>query len=125
MFLEFLQGRYDLECTPWGNPTYNVFGWQKPCYLLDHGYCDTFAELMETTDWQAYGRASGNPHCRDCMVHCGYEPSAVDATFASWRGFSTTAKRFLLGSPVNKLPPAVVPPAVPQAPPGPLVELKI
>ena len=55
LFLEFLQGKYDLECTPWGNPTYNLFGWQKPCYLVDEGYAATFAELLETTEWSKYG----------------------------------------------------------------------
>ncbi len=92
LFLEFLQGRFDLECTPWGSPTYNLFGWQRPCYLLGEGYCQSFRELMETTDWSAYGRASGNPKCRDCMVHCGYEPSAVAATFNSLRGLVRTAR---------------------------------
>ena len=77
LFTEYLQGYWNLECTPWGNPTYNVFGWQKPCYLLDDGYCETFAELLETTDWSNYGCSSGNPRCNDCMVHSGYEPSAV------------------------------------------------
>ncbi|MCO6458673.1 MAG: adenosyl-hopene transferase HpnH [Pirellulaceae bacterium] len=98
LFLEFLQGRYELECTPWGSPTYNVFGWQKPCYLLDHGYVQSFAELMATTDWESYGRSSGNRACADCMVHCGYEPSAVDATFNTWRGFWTTVRLTLWGS---------------------------
>ncbi len=97
LFLEFLQGRWDLDCTPWGNPTYNVFGWQRPCYLLDEGYCDSFAELLESTVWAGYGRASGNPKCRDCMVHSGYEPSAVAATFGSWRGFLATACLSVLG----------------------------
>jgi len=91
LFLEFLQGRFDLECTPWGSPTYNIFGWQRPCYLLGEGYCQSFRELMETTNWPAYGRASGNPKCRDCMVHCGHEPSAVAATFGSLRGLFRTA----------------------------------
>ncbi len=86
LFLEFLQGNWQLECTPWGNPTYNVFGWQKPCYLLDDGYVQTFQELIDDTDWDAYGRASGNPRCRNCMVHCGYEPTAVNETFGSLRG---------------------------------------
>jgi len=90
LFLEFLQGNFPLECTPWGNPTYNVFGWQRPCYLINEGSCRSFAELMATTDWSAYGHASGNPKCRDCMVHCGFEPSAVEATFGSWTGFLTT-----------------------------------
>lgn len=98
LFLLFLQGRYDLECTPWGNPTYNLFGWQKPCYLMQEGYTQTFQELLDQTDWSQYGRASGNPKCADCMVHSGYEPSAVDATFGSWRGFLTTVKSVLLGT---------------------------
>src|SRR5437762_11159869 len=70
-------GKREFECTPWGNPTYNVFGWQRPCYLLQDGYAATFRELMEETDWSRYGRKSGNPRCQDCMVHCGFEPSAV------------------------------------------------
>ena len=98
LFLLFLQGRYDLECTPWGNPTYNLFGWQKPCYLMQEGYTQTFQELLDQTDWSQYGRASGNPKCADCMVHSGYEPSAVDATFGSLRGFLTTVKSVLLGT---------------------------
>lgn len=97
LYLQFLQGNWDLECTPWGNPTYNVFGWQRPCYLLDEGYCDSFAELMATTDWPRYGHASGNPKCADCMVHSGYEPSAVAATFNNWRGLLATACLSLLG----------------------------
>jgi hopanoid biosynthesis associated radical SAM protein HpnH len=92
LFLEYLQGRYDLQCTPWGSPTYNIFGWQRPCYLLGEGYCSSFRELMETTDWSQYGRQSGNPKCRDCMVHCGHEPSAVAATFGSLRGLTRTAR---------------------------------
>lgn len=98
LFLEFLKGNYELECTPWGNPTYNLFGWQKPCYLLGEGYCETFRELMETTDWAAYGRQSGNAKCQDCMVHCGYEPSAVEATFGTVRGLLTTARLSMLGA---------------------------
>jgi hopanoid biosynthesis associated radical SAM protein HpnH len=97
LFLEFLKGNYELECTPWGNPTYNLFGWQRPCYLLDEGYVSSFRELMEETDWDQYGRASGNPQCQDCMVHCGYEPSAVAATFGSLRGMLATAKLTLFG----------------------------
>lgn len=97
LFLEFLRGRFDLECTPWGNPTYNLFGWQKPCYLLQEGYCASFKELMETTDWDSYGRCSGNPKCTDCMVHSGYEPSAVAQTFGSLKGFLRTAKVTLFG----------------------------
>lgn len=87
LFLQFLMGKQDFECTPWGNPTYNLFGWQRPCYLLQEGYAETFRELMDDTRWESYGRASGNPKCRDCMVHCGYEATAVDHTFGSLRGF--------------------------------------
>jgi len=90
LFLQFLKGEWDLECTPWGNPTYNIFGWQRPCYLLQEGYAASFQELLEETDWSAYGRVSGNPRCADCMMHCGYEPSAVIATFCSLRGFLAT-----------------------------------
>jgi hopanoid biosynthesis associated radical SAM protein HpnH len=92
LFLKFLQGDLDFECTPWGSPAYNVFGWQKPCYLLQDGYVKTFKEYMEDTDWSNYGNKSDNPKCQDCMVHCGFEPSAVDATFGSWAGFMATAK---------------------------------
>jgi hopanoid biosynthesis associated radical SAM protein HpnH len=101
LFLEFLMGRRDYECTPWGNPTYNIFGWQKPCYLLQEGYADTFRELMEGTDWAAYGRASGNPKCQNCMVHCGYEPSAVDHTFASFGGMFATVKAMIFNTYAN------------------------
>lgn len=98
LFLEFLKGRWDLECTPWGNPTYNLFGWQKPCYLLDEGYVSTFQELMELTEWDNYGRASGNPKCANCMVHSGYEATAVQQTFTTWRGFWKTASLVLFGA---------------------------
>ncbi len=92
LFLEFLMGKRDYACTPWGMPTYNVFGWQKPCYLLQDGYADSFAELMATTEWEHYGTESGNPKCANCMVHSGYEASAVHDTFNSWRGLWATAK---------------------------------
>ena len=81
LFFEFLMGLRDYECTPWGTPTYNIFGWQRPCYLLQEGYCDSFEELINNTAWNDYGRAGGNPKCQQCMVHCGYEPSAVSHTF--------------------------------------------
>ena len=80
LFLDFLLGEKDYECTPWGSPSYSVLGWQKPCYLLNEGHYNSFKELIEETNWENYGRASGNPKCADCMVHCGYEPTAaVDA----------------------------------------------
>lgn len=80
LFLDFLIGEKDYECTPWGSPSYSVLGWQKPCYLLNEGYVNSFKELTEDTDWSKYGHKSNNPKCQDCMVHCGYEPTAaVDA----------------------------------------------
>jgi hopanoid biosynthesis associated radical SAM protein HpnH len=97
LFLQFLMGKRDFECTPWGNPTYNLFGWQRPCYLLQDGYAKTFRELMEDTDWSKYGRASGNPRCQDCMVHCGFEPSAVNATFGSARAMGATVASMVTG----------------------------
>ena len=76
LFLDFLAGNREYRCTPWGNPTRNVFGWQRPCYLLGEGYAQSFRELMEETDWDAYG--TGNyEKCADCMVHSGYEATAV------------------------------------------------
>ena len=81
LFLDFLAGNQSLECTPWGNPTRNVFGWQRPCYLLGEGFVDSFQELMEETDWAAYGTGAYEK-CADCMVHCGYEPSAVNETLS-------------------------------------------
>jgi hopanoid biosynthesis associated radical SAM protein HpnH len=83
MFLDFLAGNQSYQCTPWSNPTYNVFGWQKPCYLLvDEGYASTFKELMETTQWENYGTGR-NPKCDNCMAHCGYEGTAVEHTLAN------------------------------------------
>jgi hopanoid biosynthesis associated radical SAM protein HpnH len=79
LFLDFLAGNQSYHCTPWGNPTRTVFGWQRPCYLLGEGYTKTFKELMETTDWDSYG--TGNyEKCADCMVHSGYEATAVQDT---------------------------------------------
>jgi hopanoid biosynthesis associated radical SAM protein HpnH len=80
LFLDFLAGNQDYQCTPWSNPTYNIFGWQKPCYLLvDEGYAETFEGLMEETPWERYGTGR-NPKCDNCMAHCGYEGTAVDDT---------------------------------------------
>ncbi len=76
LYLDFLAGNQTYECTPWGNPTRNIFGWQRPCYLLGEGYTKTFSELMDTTNWDQYG--TGNyEKCADCMAHCGYEPTAA------------------------------------------------
>jgi hopanoid biosynthesis associated radical SAM protein HpnH len=78
LFLDFLAGNQDYHCTPWGMPTRNVFGWQKPCYLLGEGYAASYKELMETTDWDSYGTGRYEK-CANCMAHCGYEPTAADA----------------------------------------------
>jgi hopanoid biosynthesis associated radical SAM protein HpnH len=95
LFMEFLMGKRDYKCTPWGMPTYNIFGWQKPCYLLQDGYTDTFEELLRETDWERYGTESGNPKCANCMVHSGYEASAVDDMFGSLGGFLNTVRATL------------------------------
>ncbi|HWV43082.1 adenosyl-hopene transferase HpnH [Pseudorhodoplanes sp.] len=79
-FLDFLAGNQQYECTPWGMPARNIFGWQKPCYLLGEGYARTFKELMETTDWDSYGTGKYEK-CANCMAHCGYEPTAADQAF--------------------------------------------
>ena len=92
LFLEFLMGKRNYACTPWGMPTYNMFGWQKPCYLLQDGYADTFKELMESVEWNNYGTESGNAKCANCMVHSGYEASAVDHTFSGLGGLWATIK---------------------------------
>ncbi len=77
LFLDFLAGNQSYECTPWGMPARNIFGWQKPCYLLGEGYAKTFKELMDTTDWDTYGTGKYEK-CADCMAHCGYEPTAAN-----------------------------------------------
>jgi hopanoid biosynthesis associated radical SAM protein HpnH len=92
LFLEFLMGLREFACTPWGMPTYNLFGWQKPCYLLQDGYTETFAELIDTTNWSNYGAQSSNPRCANCMVHSGYEASAVNQTFSSISGICATVR---------------------------------
>ena len=76
VFLDFLEGKIDLQCTAWGIPSYSLFGWQKPCYLMADGYTETYQELLETTEWDKYGRGR-DPRCDNCMAHCGYEPTAV------------------------------------------------
>ncbi|MGO9591083.1 MAG: adenosyl-hopene transferase HpnH [Candidatus Acidiferrales bacterium] len=95
LFLEFLMGKREYKCTPWGMPTYNIFGWQKPCYLLQDGYADSFDELLRETEWSRYGTESGNPKCANCMVHSGYEASAVNDTFSSLGGFAATVRATL------------------------------
>jgi hopanoid biosynthesis associated radical SAM protein HpnH len=97
LFLEFLMGERHYTCTPWGMPTFNIFGWQKPCYLLADGYTDSFAELLNVTEWERYGTESGNPKCRNCMVHSGYEASAVNDTFTTLKGLWGAARATLFG----------------------------
>ncbi|MDX1575040.1 MAG: adenosyl-hopene transferase HpnH, partial [Kiloniellales bacterium] len=93
LFLDFLAGNQAYRCTPWSNPTRNVFGWQRPCYLLNEGYAGSFGELMGETDWEAYGTGRYEK-CANCMVHCGYEGTAVADTVARpWKA----AKVALLG----------------------------
>lgn len=82
LFLDFLEGRTDFGCTAWGIPSYSLYGWQKPCYLMDDGYAETYQELLDETDWEAYGRGR-DARCNNCMAHCGYEPTAVMATMGS------------------------------------------
>jgi hopanoid biosynthesis associated radical SAM protein HpnH len=84
LFLDFLEGKREFDCTAWAIPSYSLLGWQKPCYLLDDGYVPTYRELVEETDWESYGRGR-NEKCENCMAHCGYEPSAVFATMGSLR----------------------------------------
>jgi hopanoid biosynthesis associated radical SAM protein HpnH len=93
LFLDFLAGNQSYRCTPWSNPTRNIFGWQRPCYLLNEGYAGSFKELMESTDWDSYGTGRYEK-CANCMVHCGYEGTAVSDTVARpWKA----AKVALLG----------------------------
>jgi len=90
LFMDFLAGNQEYRCMPWGNPTRNIFGWQRPCYLLGEGYTGTFRELMEETDWDLYG--TGNyEKCANCMVHCGYEATAVDDTVSRpWKALKVS-----------------------------------
>jgi hopanoid biosynthesis associated radical SAM protein HpnH len=84
LFLDFLEGKVDFACTAWAIPSYSMFGWQRPCYLMADGYARTYRELIDDTDWSRYGRGN-DPRCANCMAHCGYEPTAVFATLGSLR----------------------------------------
>jgi hopanoid biosynthesis associated radical SAM protein HpnH len=84
LFLDFLEGKAEFECTAWGIPSYSLFGWQRPCYLMSDGYAKSYKELLEDTDWSSYGRGR-DPRCENCMAHCGYEPTAVLKTTRSLR----------------------------------------
>ena len=100
LFLDFLAGNQAYHCTPWSNPTRNVFGWQRPCYLLGEGYAPSFKALMEETQWEQYG--TGNyEKCADCMVHCGYEGSAIDDTLSRpWRALKVKLRGFTAEGPM-------------------------
>ena len=100
LFLDFLAGNQTYHCTPWGNPTRNVFGWQRPCYLLGEGYAGSFKELMEETDWQLYG--TGNyEKCANCMAHCGYEATAVtDIVTKPWKAVALALRRIRTEGPM-------------------------
>ena len=91
LFLDFLEGKVDFQCTPWGIPSYSIFGWQRPCYLMSDGYVATYKELIETTDWSKYGRGN-DPRCDNCMAHCGYEPTAVLAATKSLQAVAARAR---------------------------------
>ncbi|WP_406278499.1 adenosyl-hopene transferase HpnH [Embleya sp. NBC_00896] len=82
LFLDFLEGKRDFECTPWAIPSYSLLGWQQPCYLMGDGYVQSYKELLDDTEWANYGRGK-DPRCDNCMAHCGYEPTAVLATMGS------------------------------------------
>ncbi|HET9014189.1 MAG TPA: adenosyl-hopene transferase HpnH [Thermomicrobiaceae bacterium] len=103
LFLDFLEGKVEFECTAWGIPCYSVLGWQRPCYLLADGYVSTYKELVETTEWSEYGRGR-NERCANCMAHCGYEPTAVMATMHSPReSMRATADVVLSSLPTTRL----------------------
>jgi hopanoid biosynthesis associated radical SAM protein HpnH len=97
LYLEFQMGAREFDCTPWGMPTYSVFGWQKPCYLVQEGYEGSFQDLVDRTDWDAYGHASGNPKCQNCKVHSGFEASAVEEAFSSPRGMLAMIRALVRG----------------------------
>jgi len=110
LYLDFLAGNQNYHCTPWGNPTRNVFGWQKPCYLLaDEGNAATFQELLDTTPWDKYGN-SNNPKCASCMAHCGYEATAVEDMLKN------PLKGFFLGLTGPKTEGDMVPEPLPSTP---------
>ncbi len=109
-YLDFLEGKRTYDCTPWGNPLRNVFGWQKPCYLMDDGgHVSSFKELMESTRFEDYGHASGNPKCANCMAHVGFEPSAVAEAFSGFPKFISLVKDIASIKKPRKTPRAKAP----------------
>jgi hopanoid biosynthesis associated radical SAM protein HpnH len=101
LFLDFLEGKVDFQCTAWGIPCYSVLGWQRPCYLMADGFVGSYRELVETTEWEAYGRGK-DPRCANCMAHCGYEPTAVVATVSSLRQSLRAAGDTFRGQVLNR-----------------------
>ncbi len=117
LYLDFLAGNQNYQCTPWSTPTYNIFGWQKPCYLLtDEGYAPSFKALLQDTDWDEYG-VGRNPACDNCMAHCGFEGTAVDDAFVH----PLKALKAALLGPRTTGPMAADPPVVYGARPAPTV----
>jgi hopanoid biosynthesis associated radical SAM protein HpnH len=96
LFLDFLEGKVDFPCTAWAIPNYSVFGWQRPCYLMDDGHVESYQELIDETDWDRYGRGK-DPRCSNCMAHCGYEPTAVLATMSSLKETIRAARSTVRG----------------------------
>jgi hopanoid biosynthesis associated radical SAM protein HpnH len=93
LFLDFLEGKVDFDCTAWGIPSYSIFGWQRPCYLMSDGYASSYKDLLEQTDWDRYGRGR-DPRCDNCMAHCGYEPTAIsEAVRAPHRALAAALRR--------------------------------
>ena len=93
LFLDFLEGKVDFGCTAWGIPSYSIFGWQRPCYLMSDGYASSYTELLEETDWDRYGRGR-DPRCDNCMAHCGYEPTAIsEAVRAPHKALAAALRR--------------------------------
>jgi hopanoid biosynthesis associated radical SAM protein HpnH len=108
LFLDFLTGNQSYQCTPWSTPTYNIFGWQRPCYLLtDEGYADSFESLMADTHWDHYG-VGRNPACDNCMAHCGFEGTAVNDAFSHpLKALATTLRGPRLEGPMAPDPPVL------------------
>ncbi len=116
LYLDFLAGNQSYLCTPWGNPTRNIFGWQKPCYLLNEGYAASFQELLDTTEWERYGTGR-NPKCSNCMVHCGYEATAVEDSFRRpWAALQSWFLGPRVNGPMAPDPGAGPPPREPASP---------
>ncbi|MCC6510438.1 MAG: adenosyl-hopene transferase HpnH [Pirellulaceae bacterium] len=124
LYLQFLRGRWSMDCTPWGSPTYNLFGWQRPCYLIDEGYAASYGELMSSTNWSAYGHRSGNVKCSQCMTHCGFEPTAVAQTLSSWRGLTGTMQAMLRPNSLRPVEQLFNPPASTTSAAPPLVNIQ-